>query len=156
MLGVKNTDSAIGSYNSNHTYDKPLFSSLESKSMNYEGIARNPVIFIHGFLGSTLIDKNSGKNVWGKFIGVETLLGYSSEQMYSLSHPMEYGRPLKEVKDNVVPENLLTNFDVNILGIHFHLAAYDKLLKILEEGGYTQESKKMPENKNFNTYYYTF
>ena len=32
MLGVKNTDSAIGSYNSNHTYDKPLFSSLESKS----------------------------------------------------------------------------------------------------------------------------
>lgn len=157
MLGVKKTDSATGSYRSNHTYAKPIFSSLESKSMHYEGIARNPVIVIHGFLGSTLIDENSGENVWGKFVGVEKLLGYSKKQISSLSHPMELGKPLKEIKDNIIPENLLTTFDIKIFGINIHLDAYDNLLNILEEEGYTHENKEIPEGKNFHslfTFYY--
>ncbi|MCP4177458.1 MAG: hypothetical protein GY756_06810 [bacterium] len=157
MFGVKKSDSAIGSYNSNHTYNKPLFSSIESKSMNYEGIARNPVIFIHGFLGSTLVDKDSNKNVWGEFVGLERLLRYSSEQMSSLSHPMEFEKPLCKIKDNVVPRHLLTTFDVTIFGMHFHLDAYDNLLDILEEAGYAREDSTISKEKNFNslfTFYY--
>lgn len=55
MLGkTKISDSSVGSYQSDKVYKKPIPSQIGDISINYEGIGRNPVIVIHGFLGSHL------------------------------------------------------------------------------------------------------
>lgn len=155
--GCNSTDPAIGSYNSCKVYDKPLFGNIARKSAEYQGPARNPVIVIHGFLGARLKNHVTGKTVWGDFTGREAFNGYSNEHLRQLSHPMGEGKRLDQLKDNVYAYKLLSKFNVKLLGIQFHVDAYNKLIQILTIAGYVPSHRPLPEGKKFYslfTFYY--
>jgi hypothetical protein len=143
------TDSATGSYDSKSVYNRPLYSNIAKQSMAYEGVERNPVIVIHGFLGAKLKNYSTGENVWGEFNGISILKGYSDEQLRGLAIPMEIGKSLKDLKNDVRPYSILNNVDVRILGMHFNIDAYDRMLEILAKSGYVPEAKPLPEGKHF-------
>lgn len=155
--GCALNDPSTGSYQSARVYDKPLFSKIARDSADYEGVARNPVIVIHGFLGSRLKSSESGKNVWGDFRGIDAIEGYSKQHLQEISIPMAIGKSLKDLKDDVHPTQMLRKFNVRFMGIQFHLDAYDKLIEILKIAGYYSENEPLPEGKNFYslfTFYY--
>ncbi|MFA6290617.1 MAG: hypothetical protein WC637_02485 [Victivallales bacterium] len=150
-VSCTSADSAVGSYDSKSVYNRPLYSNIAKKSMAYEGVERNPVIVIHGFLGAKLKNFRTGEPVWGEFKGIDILKGYSSEQLKDLSVPMEIGRSLKDLKNDVHPYSILNNVDVRILGLHFNMDAYDRMLKILANAGYVPEGKPVPLGKHFSS-----
>ncbi|MCP3965686.1 MAG: hypothetical protein GY750_15125 [Lentisphaerae bacterium] len=157
LSGCNSTDPSVGSYNSAKVYDKPLFGNIARKSAAYEGPARNPVIVIHGFLGARLKNHVTGKNVWGNFSGREALNGYSNNHLHQLSHPMGKGKKLDQLKDNVYAYKLLSQFNVQMLGVQFHLNAYNKMIEILTKAGYVPSHRPLPKGKNFYsmfTFYY--
>ncbi len=151
LSGCSSTGSAVGSYDSNGVYDRPMLGANAIKSMSYEGIERNPVIVVHGFLGSKLKDTRTGASIFGSFTGLDAMRGYSNEQLKGIAIPMEIGKPLKDLKSDVQPYSIMGNVDVRILGIHFSMEGYDTLLGILEKCGYIPEFKPLPEGKHFSS-----
>ena len=149
ISGCTSFETSTGNYNSDRHYDKPIYSEIMKKSMEYEGIARNPVIFIHGFLGSKLDDIKTGRNIWGDFNAYDSLVGYSDTELRELSYPMVYGKPLDEIKDDAVSVCIMSNANVDVAGIQFIIKAYDYILKILGRDGYVLEGKPLPKDKNF-------
>ncbi len=149
ISGCSSIDSSTGNYNSAKVYDKPIYSEIMKKSMEYEGIDRNPVIFVHGFLGSKLNDIKTGKNIWGDFSAYSSFSGYSDAELQGLSYPMVYGKPLYEIKDDVISTSILAKVDVDVVGLGFKLNAYDVVLNILKRDGYVLEGKPLPKGKNF-------
>lgn len=149
VLSGCSSDSAISSYDSLNVYKSPLYSSIAKSSMAYEGIERNPVIVIHGFLGSRLQDAHSGEIIWGFFKGTEIIKGFSDEHLRAFALPMEKGKGLNDLKDDVVPIGLLENFDVRIMGMKFNLDAYNRLISILEKDGYVKEGVLLPPDKHY-------
>ena len=148
--GCSSVDTATGSYQSAKVYKEPLYSTIAKESMAYEGIARNPVIVIHGFLGSRLENVETGRNVWGNLKASELFNGYSNEQLKDLSVPISYEEHPEEHLDTIKPVDMLETFTfVTLVGTKFQLSAYDKLLSILGQAGYIQEGKPLPEGKNF-------
>jgi len=155
---VDSVDTVIGSYNSTKLYNKPLFSQITKESMAYEGIARNPVIVIHGFLGSRLENIETGRNVWGDFKIGELLNGYSNEQLKDFSIPISYENHPDRHMNTIKPVGMLETFTfVTLVGTKIQLSVYDKLLRILNQAGYVQEGKQLPNDKTFYslfTFYY--
>ena len=151
LYGCTSTKDApsIYSYENTDTFVKPIFGTVMDKSIAYEGIYRNPVIFIHGFLGSRLTSKVNGANVWGDFSGVEALSGASSTELRELSFPMKYGTPLREIQDNDNVSGMLTDVEMSVLGVHFKTVAYSKILNIFSNAGFVFEGKPLPEGKNY-------
>ena len=147
----KSLDPSIGSYQSGRVYRKAIISGIVQKSLDYEGIARNPVIVVHGFLGSHLKNNETGKDVWGSFAGIDAIRGYSHKELQEISLPMKKDKTLGELKDNIVPTDFLNTFDINLFGLHFQRDAYDKLIDILSEAGYSREDAPLPSNKNFHS-----
>jgi len=141
---------ASGSYTSDEKFDSSIIGPLQEKAFAYQGIYRNPVIIVHGFLGSNLLDKDTGKNVWGKFSG-EDGFTIPDWKMRALSIPMAKGKPLRELKDNTVPNGALNTVEVNFLGITFKENAYINLVNVLHEGGYQLEGRPLDSGKNFYT-----
>ena len=141
-------------YQSNRIYIKPKTDILLKKPT--KGIAHNPVIVIHGFLGSHLKDTITKEDVWGTFTGLDALRGYSDKELRALSHPMVYGKPLKELKDTVYPSDLLNTFDISLFGIHFHHNAYKKMIDILIRAGYNQEGMPLYEGENIYSLFIFF
>lgn len=141
--------SGTRSYSTSENYDKPLYGKIAKKLMEYEGPARNPVIVIHGFMGAKLRDEKNDQNVWGYFTGVEALGIISNEQLRGLSHPMGLGKPLKELRNDVKATGLLDQVKIRMMGMVFHLDAYDGLINILTQAGYYPESKPLPPGKHF-------
>ncbi|MDD5699359.1 MAG: hypothetical protein PHH77_12160 [Victivallaceae bacterium] len=151
------TDSAEGSYQSANVYEKPLFGEIAMKSAAYEGPARNPVILIHGFLGASLHDKRTDKQVWGSFTGSQIWDGFTKDYCRQLACAMELGKPLTEIPDKLQAVRLLKNMTVKIMAVDFNIAAYQTIIDILENSGYVSESKPLPKNKKFYslfTFYY--
>ncbi len=140
--------SAEGSYTSDAKFSASIIGKLEQKAIAYEGVYRNPVIIVHGFLGSNMLDKKTGKNVWGKFSSED---GYSisDEKMRALSIPMEKLKPLKDIKDDTVPNGALNTVEVNFLGMTFKENAYLNLVNVLHEGGFQLEGAPLDPGKNF-------
>lgn len=139
---------AEGSYTSNDQFKDIIYGPLEEKAKNYQGPYRNPVIIVHGFLGSNMLDKKSGKNVWGQFSSED---GYSvsPEKMRALSLPMEKFKPLKDIKDETVPNGALNVVEVNFLGMTFKENAYQNLVDVLHEGGYQPEGSPLDPGKSY-------
>ena len=147
----KSRDPSIGSYQSGRIYRKAIISGILQQSIDYEGIARNPVIVVHGFLGSHLKNKQTEKDVWGSFKGIDAIRGYSQKELKELSLPMEQGKTLRELKDDIIPTELLSTFDINLFGVHFQQDAYDKLLAILSEAGYNRDDIPLSKGKNYHS-----
>lgn len=142
--------SATGSYTSNRKFDDAILGPIEEREISYQGPYRNPIIIVHGFLGSNLINKKTGRNYWGKFRGL-TGLGISDERMRGLAIPMEIGKPLKDLNDNTVPDGMLDTVTVKILGVDFKENAYQNLVNILSSGGFQPEGEPLKSGRNYNT-----
>ena len=150
FLGAcKSKDSAIGSYQSANVYQKALYSEIAEKSAAYEGPARNPVIFIHGFLGARLRDKDTGDIVWGNFTGKQIMDGFTKKYFRQLAVPMQLGKPLDKLPDNLEAVQLLRNMDVKIMAMNFKMVAYQSIINILSKAGYVPECMPLPKNKKF-------
>ena len=149
ISGCTSIDTSTGNYNSARTYSKPIYSEEIKKSMKYEGIDRNPVIFIHGFLGSKLSDIKTGENIWGDFNAYSGFVGYSDTELRDLSYPMVYGKPLDEINDDAVSTSILGEADIEVAGVDFKLNAYDVILNTFQRDGFILEGKPLPKDKNF-------
>ena len=141
---------ATGSYTSNEKFDEAKIGPIGEKNISYEGVFRNPIIIVHGFLGANLIDKKTGRNVWGKFSGIDGIY-LSDEELRSLAVPMELGEPLKDLNDDTVPDGMLNTVSVKLMGITFKENAYINLVKILQDGGFQPEGFPMASGRNYNT-----
>ncbi len=146
---VSGCTSAVGSYQSDETRDRSMRGKLIEQCKSYEGVARNPVIVIHGFLGSKLKSKKYDRVVWGNFSTWSSIVGFDDQELRDLSLDMKKGRSLTEMDDSVEPFAFLETISVQILGLPFSINAYEDMLKILREAGYVQYGKPLPEGKNF-------
>jgi pimeloyl-ACP methyl ester carboxylesterase len=142
--------SATGSYTSNRKFDKAVLGPIERKEIAYQGVYRNPIIIVHGFLGSNLINKKTGQNYWGKFRGANAFT-VSDSRMRGLAVPMELGKPLKDLNDDTVPDGMLDTVTIKIMGFTFKENAYINLIDILQGGGFQAEGQPFGIGKNYNT-----
>ena len=141
---------AEGSYTSDAKFNKSIVGELQEKAIAYQGPYRNPVIIVHGFLGSNLVDKKSGQNIWGKFSGKDGY-GISDEKMRALAIPMEMHKPLKNLKDDTIPAGALNTVEVKIFGMTFKENAYLNLVNALHAGGYQLEGRPLDPGKSYYT-----
>ncbi len=142
--------SATGSYTSNEKFASAIIGPIEKKGIAYQGPLRNPVIVIHGFLGSNLIDSRNNKNLWGEFSALDSLRT-SKTHIRGLTIPMEVGRPLKELRDTTVPDGILESVKVDVLGVTFKEKAYQNLQNVLQRGGFHPEGAPFVKGKTYNT-----
>ena len=140
--------SATGSYTSNAKFGESVVGPLQRHARDYQGIYRNPVIIVHGFLGSNMYDRKRKVNVWGEFSGSD---GFSPSdwKIRSLAIPMVMHMPLKNLNDDTVPNGALNTVKVKILGITFTENAYLNLVNALHDGGFQPEGKPLDPGKNF-------
>ena len=141
---------ATGSYTSNEKFDTAMVGPIEERNISYQGPFRNPIIIVHGFLGGKLIDKKTGENVWGKFSGWESI-SPSAEYFRELALPMQRGKPLNDLKDDVVPSGILDTVKVRILGFTVTEDAYINLINVLKSGGFQPEGYPLEPGRSYNT-----
>lgn len=96
---------------------------------------RNPVIVVPGILGSRLVEKDTGRLVWGTIDRRHTNPN-DPEIAALLSLPMVEGAKLHELRDNVVPDGTLDRLKIRFFGIPIHVSAYDAILNTMGIGGY--------------------
>jgi pimeloyl-ACP methyl ester carboxylesterase len=141
---------ATGSYTSNEKFSESVTGPIEKMENAYQGVYRNPIIIVHGFLGANLIDKKSGQTLWGKFRGLDGI-GLSDEKMRGLSIPMAIGKPLNRLSDDTVPDGMLDTVTVTIMGVTFQENVYLNLVNILQSGGFQAEGFPLEPGRTYNT-----
>ncbi|RMF59093.1 MAG: hypothetical protein D6748_07205 [Calditrichaeota bacterium] len=124
----------------------PNLGDLYNRSASFHDQRRNPVILIPGILGSKLIDKRSGRVVWGEFKG-NYANPNSPDGAQLIALPMASGVPLQQLRDSVYASGTLDRVKVKILGLPLQVGAYYKILDALGIGGYVDESSG---NKTFH------
>lgn len=129
---------AVGSYQSSLTTSETIFSRATKRSLAYEGVRRNPVILIHGLLGSRLEDPATGHEFWGTFS--PTLP--ERDNLKLLSVPMSWGKPLRGLTNNTRASFLLDTVSIRVMGMQFSMYAYGPLVDTIREAGYVQEGSK--------------
>lgn len=116
----------------------PDLGDLYTRAARIHDTQRNPVIVIPGILGSKLVDPPTGRVVWGAFAG-----GYANPQTPDgarlVALPMQTGRPLRELRDDVRPAGVLDRLRVDLLLVPVELKAYLNILATLGVGGYRDE-----------------
>ncbi len=117
----------------------PDLGDIYNELAMHEDPHRNPVIVIPGLLGSKLVDRDTGENVWGTF-GYGQVDPNTPTGARQFALPMEKGKRLKELQDNVKPDGALDRVVVNFLGIPLELNAYYNILQTLGVGGFRDEA----------------
>jgi len=111
---------------------------LYNRAAQYHGPERNPIIVIPGILGSKLVEETTRETVWGAFSP-----GYANPNSAAgarlVAMPMRTGAPLRELRDEVVPDGVLDRVRWNFFGLPFELLAYSQILESLGAGGYRDE-----------------
>lgn len=104
------------------------------------GDDRNPVIVIPGVLGTKLESSETEKPVWGAFIyGAADADTAEGARLVAL--PMEQGRSLWDLRDEVTPTEVLDTLTLDIGLIRgVELGAYVDILKTLAVGKYRDET----------------
>ena len=97
------------------TTSKPDLKRLYAREI--QNTSQPPIVIIHGLMGSTLVDKTTGKEFYPKSASAVALSDY---QELAIS-------PVSSVGDNLVPGTLLSD----IAGINF----YGALTRVLENEG---------------------
>ncbi len=99
---------------------------------------RNPIIVIPGVLGTVLRDSESGRIVWGTFVGT-----YADPRRGDgarlVALPMHEGAALSELRDGVAPDGVLESVRVSLLGLPVEQHAYISILRTLGAGGYRDQ-----------------
>ncbi len=112
----------------------PYISKIYDSPAQRHSPDRNPIIVIPGILGSRLEVADSGELAWGILGG-----GYLRHHFEDIAFPMEEGKALSELHDNLVPAGVLDRVRVN-LGASIQVKAYGQLLSSLGVGGYRDET----------------
>jgi hypothetical protein len=99
---------------------------------------RNPIIVIPGLLGSRLVEKPTGRIVWGAF-GLGQVDPATAEGARLMALPMRKGASLAELVDDTVPSGALDRLRYNVLGVPLELNAYYQILRVLGVGGYRDQ-----------------
>lgn len=141
--------SSVGSYQSGEIAEKFMRGDIFKRCTEYEGPSRNPVIVIHGFLGSKLRRRTDNRQVWGSFGTLDIVLGLDRQQIRDLGYPMAIGSSLTATDSEVEPYAFLEMVQVQLFGMPFYVNAYEDLLKILRDSGYVQYGKPLPPGKHF-------
>jgi hypothetical protein len=117
----------------------PDLGGLYNRAAQSGDALRNPVIVVPGILGSKLVDRDSGRVVWGAFAG--TYANPSRPDGARLAaHPMGEGRALAELRDTAEPTGALDRIRVSLLGLPIEPQAYLYILRTLGVGGYRDET----------------
>jgi hypothetical protein len=106
---------------------------------------RTPVVVIPGILGSKLVDRQSGRSVWGAFqFGAIDADNPEDARIFAL--PMREGEPLAALTDGVdAPDALDTlKLDIGLLR-GLELGAYVDLLQALAAGKYRDSALAPPD-----------
>ena len=94
-------------------------------------LARNPVIVIHGILGSRLVDRATGQVVWGAFTK-DAIDVTTPEGARAFALDMDSRKP-----DRVVATGPVEKIDVDLLFGIISVDVYKQILRALGVGGYT-------------------
>ncbi len=137
-----------GTYQDNRTYTRAVYGEIARRAAAYEGPDRNPVVVIHGLLGSQLVDATDGRNVWGFFSLGEMRRG---DKYLELAHPMGLNIPLSRLHSNVRATSLLERSMIQVLGFQFNQDNYDILVKTLADSGYVPDNRPLPRGRNFHS-----
>ncbi|MBB6430203.1 lipase family alpha/beta hydrolase [Algisphaera agarilytica] len=108
------------------------------RTAQYHGPDRNPVIVIPGILGSKLTHPPTGTRVWGAFERSAADPG-TPEGARLIALPMEMGKPLNELTDDVEPDGSLDTVRLSLFGLPIELQAYAQILGTLGVGGYIDD-----------------
>ncbi len=131
----------------------PDLGELYNQSAQYHR-DRTPVIVIPGILGTKLIQKDTKKIVWGAYRRTYANPNNPKDARL-IAHPMKKGLPLRELKDDVVPDGVLDRFEVNLFGLPIQLNAYMQILKTLGIGGYRDETIGQLGNLDYGEGHFT-
>lgn len=112
---------------------------LYSQAAQHEGPERHAIIVIPGILGSRLEDSATGQVAWGAFSG-DYAKPNEAHGANLVALPMEQGRELSELRDNVVSTEVLDRIRVRFLGLPVQLKAYFQMIEVLGAGGYRDQS----------------
>ena len=132
----------------------PDLGNLYNELAQNENPHRNPVIVIPGLMGSKLVDQDTNDMVWGAF-GLGQVDPNTATGARQIALPMDKGKSLKELRDNVKPAGALDRVKVNFLGIPLTLNAYYNILQTLGVGGYRDEALGMAGAIDYGEDHYT-
>ncbi len=122
------------------TEPRPDLGAIYNDAAQMIGDDRNPVVVIPGILGSKLEEPGSMIPVWGSFIyGAADPDTADGARLVAL--PMEQGVPLAELRDDVVPTDVLDTLTLDVGLIRgVELGAYVDILKTLAAGNYRDQT----------------
>ena len=146
---------AIGLFGACTLLYKPSdMGGLYDQAARHEGPERHAIIVIPGILGSRLEDSATGQVAWGAFSG-----GYAKpndpEGARLLALPIVPGRDLSELRDGVVPTQVLDRIRVRLLGLPMQLKAYFQMIEVLGAGGYRDQTLGLSGSVDWGDDHYT-
>ncbi|MCG8458191.1 MAG: hypothetical protein MI919_18080, partial [Holophagales bacterium] len=106
----------------------PDLRGIYDRAAKLHHVDRNPVVVVPGILGTRLVDTDSGRVVWGAF-GGGSADPSKAQGARLVALPMEPGRPLAELRDNVAVDGVLESLRVRLLGLPLELQAYVDILR---------------------------
>lgn len=132
----------------------PDLGSLYTRIAQAHSYENNPVIVIPGLTGSKLVERESGRVVWGSFAG-DYARPQKPEDARLIALPMREGVALRELHDEVVPDGVIDRLKFSVLGIPINLQAYYHILEALGAGGYRDESLALSSEVDWGDEHFT-
>ena len=114
----------------------PELGAIYDKSARSEAI-RNPVIVVPGMMGSKLVDRSSGRIVWGAFDNL-SIDPDNPKDVRLLACPID-GENLDSFEDGVFASGVLDTLKIQLAGLSLSQQAYLNILRMLGVGGYRDE-----------------
>ncbi|MEM1329585.1 MAG: hypothetical protein AAGG07_03390 [Planctomycetota bacterium] len=133
----------------------PDLARIYDRAAQSAGPERTPVIVLPGILGSKLEDAVDGQRVWGAFtFGAAD--ADTADGARKIALPMEEGKPLAEIRDSVIPTDVL---DVVVADVavfrNLEIGAYVDILQTLAAGQYRDENLGESGAVNYGGLHYT-
>lgn len=132
----------------------PELDVIYNQSAQYHSPDRNPIIAIPGILGSRLLDRPSGKVVWGAF-EPEAADPANPDDARLISLPIRDDVALVDIRDQVHPDGVLEKVRIKLLGVAFELQAYAGILSTLGAGGYRDQDLGLAGQVDYGGGHYT-
>ena len=133
----------------------PDLHALYDRPAQHIGASRTPVVVIPGILGSKLEEPGSHRPIWGSFIyGAADPDTPEGARLVAL--PMGEGRTLADLRDEVVPTEVLDTLTVDvglIRGVEF--GAYVDILRTLAAGKYRDQTLSRSSPVDYAGLHYT-
>ena len=130
---------------------RPDLGSIYRRAAQSDDRQQNPIIVIPGILGSKLIDGDGRRVVWGEF-GGSGIDPATADGARLLALPIEDGKSLDELTDEVKVDGALDMLNVRVLGVPFQISAYRDILTALGYGGYRDFSSNASNTPRNNQY----